>query len=162
MILREMIIEDFDKVHALWMSIHGFGIRSIDDSREGVEAFLNRNPGFSVVAEDDGEIIGSILCGHDGRSACFYHVCVREDRRREGIGKSMTVWCMKKLHEAGKDAVYYKAAMSGNERSADGSLIPGDALHVKNVSGISQELGEMCPYVYETAVSPHLSGKSPL
>lgn len=66
---------------------------------------------------------------------------------------------LKKLHEAGKDAVYYKAAMSGNERGEDGTLIPGDALHVKNVSGISQELGEMCPYVYETAVSPHLAAK---
>ena len=78
--LREMTIEDFEKVHALWMSIHGFGIRSIDDSKEGVEAFLDRNPGFSVVAVDGDDIIGSILCGHDGRTACFYHVCVREDR----------------------------------------------------------------------------------
>ena len=84
---REMIIEDFDRVHGLWMSIHGFGIRSIDDSKEGVEAFLKRNPGFSVVAEENGEIIGSILCGHDGRTACFYHVCVREDRRRQ-IGRA--------------------------------------------------------------------------
>ena len=98
--LREMTIEDFEKVHALWMSIHGFGIRSIDDSKEGVEAFLDRNPGFSVVAVDGDDIIGSILCGHDGRTACFYHVCVREDRRRQGIGKAMTVFCMKKLHQA--------------------------------------------------------------
>ncbi|MDY6352162.1 GNAT family N-acetyltransferase [Candidatus Weimeria sp. HCP3S3_B5] len=97
---REMTIDDFEKVHALWMSIHGFGIRSIDDSREGVEAFLNRNPGFSVVAEEGGQIVGSILCGHDGRTACFYHVCVREDKRRQGIGKDMTVWCMRKLNQA--------------------------------------------------------------
>lgn len=97
---REMTIDDFENVHALWMSIHGFGIRSIDDSREGVEAFLNRNPGFSVVAEEGGQIVGSILCGHDGRTACFYHVCVREDKRRQGIGKDMTVWCMRKLNQA--------------------------------------------------------------
>ena len=97
---REMTIDDFEKVHALWLSIHGFGIRSIDDSREGVEAFLNRNPGFSVVAEEGGQIVGSILCGHDGRTACFYHVCVREDKRRQGIGKDMTVWCMRKLNQA--------------------------------------------------------------
>ncbi|MDD6428207.1 MAG: GNAT family N-acetyltransferase [Lachnospiraceae bacterium] len=97
---REMTIDDFEKVHALWMSIHGFGIRSIDDSREGVGAFLNRNPGFSVVAEEGGQIVGSILCGHDGRTACFYHVCVREDKRRQGIGKDMTVWCMRKLNQA--------------------------------------------------------------
>lgn len=66
---------------------------------------------------------------------------------------------LKKLKESGVSAAYYKAAMSGNERSADGSLIPGDALHVKRVSGISQPLEEMCPYVYETAVSPHLASQ---
>lgn len=66
---------------------------------------------------------------------------------------------LKKLKESGVSAAYYKAAMSGNERSADGSLIPGDALHVKRFSGISQPLEEMCPYVYETAVSPHLASQ---
>ena len=66
---------------------------------------------------------------------------------------------LKKLHENGKKAAYFKAAMSGNERRPDGSLIPGDALQVKNMSGIRQPLEEMCPYVYETAVSPHLASR---
>ncbi|MGI6737272.1 MAG: dethiobiotin synthase [Anaerovoracaceae bacterium] len=66
---------------------------------------------------------------------------------------------VKKLHESGRDAAYYKAAMSGNERRADGSLIPGDALHVKEASGIDQPLEEMCPYVYELAYSPHLASR---
>ena len=65
--IRVMTIEDFDQVHALWMSIKGFGIRSVDDSKEGVERFLKRNPTTSVVAEEDGKIVGAILCGHDGR-----------------------------------------------------------------------------------------------
>ena len=73
------------------------------------------------------------------------------------IGKTyVTGLIVKKLRESGADAAYYKAAMSGNERRADGSLIPGDALQVKTMSGIGQPLEEMCPYVYETAVSPHL------
>ena len=97
--LREMTIEDFEKVHALWMSIHGFGIRSIDDSKEGVEAFLDRNPGFSVVAVDGDDIIGSILCGHDGRRGCFYHVCVHEDYRNRGIGRAMAGAGMRALQE---------------------------------------------------------------
>ncbi len=66
---------------------------------------------------------------------------------------------VKKLKEGGKNAAYYKAAMSGNERREDGSLIPGDGLFVKNMSGISQPLADMCPYVYETAVSPHLASR---
>lgn len=66
---------------------------------------------------------------------------------------------VKKFQENGKSAAYYKAAMSGNERRPDGSLIPGDALQVKTMSGIKQPLEEMCPYIYEVAVSPHLAAK---
>ena len=95
--IRVMKTEDYDSVYELWMSIKGFSMRSIDDSREGVEIFLKRNPNTSVVAEDNGEIVGAILCGHDGRRATFYHVCVREDHRRRGIGKKMVVECMNAL-----------------------------------------------------------------
>lgn len=96
--VRKMTIEDYDGVKALWMSIHGFAIRSIDDSREGVARFLKRNPETSTVAvSENGEIIGAILCGHDGRRGCLYHVCVREDSRRNGIGKAMVVFCMNAL-----------------------------------------------------------------
>ena len=95
--IRGMTIEDYDGVYTLWMTIKGFAIRSIDDAREGVERFLSRNPGISVVAVKDGEIVGSILCGHDGRRGCLYHVCVHEDCRMQGIGKSMVVYCMDAL-----------------------------------------------------------------
>lgn len=94
-----MTIEDYQGVHDLWMTIKGFAIRSIDDSREGVERFLKRNPATSVVAEENGEIVGSILCGHDGRRGCLYHVCVRENCRMRGIGKSMVVRCMEELEK---------------------------------------------------------------
>ena len=92
-----MTIEDYDEVYALWKKIKGFGLRSIDDSREGVERFLKRNPTTSVVAEQDGKIVGGILCGHDGRRGCFYHVCVDEQYRRHGIGKAMVVFAMEAL-----------------------------------------------------------------
>ena len=97
--VRIMTIEDYEGVYALWKKIKGFGIRSIDDSKEGVARFLKRNPTTSVVAEKDGRIVGSILCGHDGRRGCLYHVCVGEDYRRHGIGKRMVVFAMKALKE---------------------------------------------------------------
>lgn len=76
------------------------------------------------------------------------------------VGKTyVTGLIVKKLREKGISAAYYKAAMSGNERRADDTLIPGDALQVKNMSGIEQPLEEMCQYIYETAVSPHLAAK---
>ncbi len=102
--IRAMEEGDYDKLRALWMTIHGFGIRSIDDSREGVIKFLRRNPGCSVVAVsnepgNEGDIVGGILCGHDGRRGCLYHVCVRADHRRRGIGKAMVVHCMNALKD---------------------------------------------------------------
>lgn len=97
--VRVMKIEDYDQIYALWSKIKGFGIRSIDDSREGIERFLKRNPTTSVVAEEDGKIVGAILCGHDGRRGCFYHVCVDEEYRMQGIGKSMVVFAMEALKE---------------------------------------------------------------
>mgnify|MGYP002441568970 CR=1 FL=1 len=98
-LVREMTMEDYDQVYKLWTKISGFRIRSIDDSREGVERFLKRNPTTSVVAVQNGHIVGNILCGHDGRRGCLYHVCVREDFRRMGIGKAMVVHCMNALKE---------------------------------------------------------------
>ena len=95
--VRSMTKEDYDSVYALWKRISGFKMRSIDDSREGVERFLLRNPGISVVCEEDGMIVGAILCGHDGRRGCMYHVCVDERYRRRGIGKAMVVHAMEAL-----------------------------------------------------------------
>lgn len=98
--LRVMQIDDYEKVYNLWMTIDGFGIRFIDDSYEGVARFLRRNPTTSVVAQNEaGDVIGAILCGHDGRRGCFYHVCVHKDYRKHGIGKAMAVFCMKALQE---------------------------------------------------------------
>lgn len=97
MMIRVMTIDDYEQVYRLWTQIKGFGIRSVDDSREGIGRFLRRNPSTSVVAEEDGRIVGAILCGHDGRRGCLYHVCVDENYRMRGIGKSMVVFAMEAL-----------------------------------------------------------------
>lgn len=76
------------------------------------------------------------------------------------VGKTyVTGLILKKLKDSGKHAAYYKAAMSGNERRPDGSLIPGDAQYVREISGIDQTPDTMCPYIYEAAVSPHLASR---
>lgn len=94
-----MTIEDYDAVNALWHRIKGFVLRSIDDSKEGIERFIKRNPTTCVVAVVNDKIVGSILCGHDGRKGCMYHVCVDPDYRRKGIGKEMVSFALSKLHE---------------------------------------------------------------
>lgn len=93
----------------------------------------------------------------------------RKDRMSKGlfivgtgtdVGKTyVTGLILKKLRERSESVAYYKAAMSGNEEDSNGKLIPGDALHVKTVSGITQELASMCPYIYKIAVSPHLAAR---
>ncbi|MDE7422905.1 MAG: GNAT family N-acetyltransferase [Lachnospiraceae bacterium] len=97
--IRAMEIVDYQKVYHLWTQIEGFGLRTIDDSKEGITRFLMRNPHTSVVAEEDGKIIGSILCGHDGRTGCFYHVCVEKNHRNRGIATKMTSFAMEALRK---------------------------------------------------------------
>ena len=100
-----MTEQDYDPVRALWLTIRGFGIRALDDSREAVVRFIRRNPTTSVVAEADGRLIGSILCGSDGRQGALYHVCVAKAYRRQGIGTRMVGYCMHQLKEMGINKV---------------------------------------------------------
>ena len=100
-----MTEQDYDAVRALWLTIRGFGIRALDDSREDIVRFIRRNPTTSVVAEMEGKIIGSILCGSDGRQGALYHVCVAKAYRRQGIGTRMVGYCMHQLKEMGINKV---------------------------------------------------------
>lgn len=116
--IRTMELTDYDQVYKLWSGIDGFGIRTVDDSKEGVEKFIKRNPGISVVAEDAGEIIGSILGGHDGRRGFLYHVCVAKKYRNHGVGRKMAAEVCKRLKEDGISGINLIAFQSnevGNE-----------------------------------------------
>lgn len=112
--IRPMTIEDYEEVYALWTHIRGFGIRSIDDSKEDIARFLERNPNTSAVAVCDDKIVGNILCGHDGRQGSFYHVCVAKEYRRRGIATRMAVFCMRALQDAGINKITL-IAFSENE-----------------------------------------------
>ena len=103
--VRKMTIADYDEVYNLWQSIKKFAIRQIDDSKDGIKRFLYRNKTTCVVAVCDNKIVGSILCGHDGREACFYHVCVKEDVRNHGIATKMVNNIIIKLKKLGINKV---------------------------------------------------------
>ena len=87
--IRKMTIGDYEKVYDLWMSCKNMGFNDVDDSREGIEKYLRRNPDTSFVAEDEGLIAGVILGGHDGRRGFIHHACVRESYRHQGIGRKL-------------------------------------------------------------------------
>ena len=75
------------------------------------------------------------------------------------IGKTyVTGLIVKCLRDAGFAAGYYKAALSGAEVAADGTLLPGDALHVAHTAGLAPEDAAVS-YIYRDAVSPHLAAQ---
>ncbi len=116
--IRPMTIGDYEEVRALWMTIRGFGIRALDDSREDIERFILRNPTTSVVARMNGKIVGSILCGSDGRQGSLYHVCVAKEYRRRRIGTQMVGWCMHQLRALGINKVALIAFPSNDAGNA--------------------------------------------
>ena len=92
--IRTMKITDYEKVYALWMSCKNMGFNDIDDSKEGIARFLERNPNTSFVAIENDELLGIILGGHDGRRGYIYHMSVVEKHRKKGIGSSLVKKCL--------------------------------------------------------------------
>lgn len=101
MIIREMMKQDYNAAYKLWTSEKSVGLRSLDDSEDGIIKFLTRNPFTNFVAESDGEIVGTILCGSDGRRGYIYHAMVRRDERRTGIGRELVERVLKALKDMG-------------------------------------------------------------
>jgi putative acetyltransferase len=94
-------IDMYDTVYALWGECEGVGVDSDCDSRCGVQAYLDRNPGMSFVAMAGATIVGAVLAGHDGRRGFMYHLAVRPSHRRHGIGRVLVERCLAALGEAG-------------------------------------------------------------
>ena len=98
--IREMTIEDYEPVYALWHASEGVGL-SDADSKEGIKRFLERNPNLSFIALDDATVVGAALCGHDGRRGYIHHLSVNPSHRKQGIGKSLVNRCVFALMQIG-------------------------------------------------------------
>jgi len=84
-----MSISDYEEIYALWMSSKNMGFNNLDDSKEGIEKFLKRNPNTSFVAVEKERIIGIVLAGHDGRRGYIYHMFVEENSRNKKVGTKL-------------------------------------------------------------------------
>lgn len=89
MLIRKMTIADYDSVYELWLNTPGMGLNNLDDSRQGIEKYLQRNPETCFVAEKDNKIIGVILCGNDGRRGYIHHTAVSVSERKRGVGTAL-------------------------------------------------------------------------
>jgi ribosomal protein S18 acetylase RimI-like enzyme len=98
--IRELTINDYDAVYALWLASEGVGLGD-SDSREQIAAFLRRNPGLCFVAEVEGQLVGTILGGHDGRRGYIHHLAVHDDFRRQGVGQALAEQCQVALKAQG-------------------------------------------------------------
>lgn len=113
-----MVEEDYDQVYQLWLSCAGMGLNDLDDSKEGIARFLQRNPQTCLVAVENQTIIGAILVGSDGRRAYIYHTAVHPNYRRRGIARQLvetvlTVLDDLKIHKVA--LVVFKRNTEGNQ-----------------------------------------------
>ena len=100
-----MTIEDYEEVYQLWLSCAGMGLNNLDDSRNGIAKYLDRNPNTCFVAEKSDEIIGAIIAGHDGRRGFIYHTAVNSDHRNQGIATKLVDAAMAALKANGVNKV---------------------------------------------------------
>jgi ribosomal protein S18 acetylase RimI-like enzyme len=106
--VKQVTIDDYDAIYALWNSTDQSrrALNPVDDSREGIERYLKRNPNTCFAAVKDGRIIGVILTGHDGRRAIVHHLCVHPDYRRMGIAGHLVALAEDALKREGIQKIF--------------------------------------------------------
>lgn len=115
--IRVMTIADYDGVYDLWLHTPGMGLNTTDDSREGIGKYLHRNPATCFVAEEDGNILGVIMAGHDGRRGYIHHTAVRPEYRGQGIARQLVEHAMAALEQEG----IHKVALVAFRRNENGN-----------------------------------------
>jgi ribosomal protein S18 acetylase RimI-like enzyme len=98
--IRPLTIAAYEVVYALWLQCDGIGLGD-SDSKEAIQRYLERNPGMSFMATDDGEVVGAVLAGHDGRRGFIHHLAVLPAYRRNGLGRLLVDKCLAALKVVG-------------------------------------------------------------
>jgi len=96
MIYRNMQISDYDSVIALWRDCAGVSLRDAD-SFQGIEKYLQRNPGLSFVGLEGSSIVATIMAGHDGKRGYIQHLAVANAARERGIASRLVELCLEAL-----------------------------------------------------------------
>jgi ribosomal protein S18 acetylase RimI-like enzyme len=94
--IRPMTAEDLEAVIALWRSTPGIGLNESDEPPQ-LRHFLARNPGLSLIAMDGRRLVAAVLCGHDGRRGCLYHMAIAPEYRQQGLGTRLVDRCLAAL-----------------------------------------------------------------
>jgi ribosomal protein S18 acetylase RimI-like enzyme len=86
--LRTGAAADVDGLLELWAEAAENAERA-PDMRAAVTALLGRDPDAVIVAEHDGELVGSVIAGWDGWRCHLYRLAVRPAWRRRGVGSAL-------------------------------------------------------------------------
>ena len=105
---RTVTINDYDSIYELWSSTEQSkrALNPVDDSREGIERYLKRNPSTCFLAYTEDKTVGVILTGHDGRRAVIHHMCVHPDYRRMGIAHMLIQKAEEALQKEGISKIF--------------------------------------------------------
>ena len=106
--IRKATIDDYDAIYALWTATEQSlrALNPVDDSREGIDRYLKRNPNTCFAATDKDTVIGVILTGHDGRRGIIHHLCVHLDYRRMGIAGKLVDAAEEALKKEGIQKIF--------------------------------------------------------
>lgn len=121
MTIREMQIQDYEEIYAMWQ-ITSKRALSGADSRDAICRYLKRNPGLSQVAVEDGKIVGTVLAGHDGRRGYIHHMAVMPHYRRKGIARAMAQRALSGLQQEGIEKRIFSAFMTMKRERRFGAL----------------------------------------
>jgi ribosomal protein S18 acetylase RimI-like enzyme len=99
--LRPMTVADLPACLALWTGMPGITLFPATDSLDGLKRYLVRNPGLSVIAFKESQLVGACLAGHDARRGYLHHAAVVAEHRRKGLGRTMVEWCLRALRTEG-------------------------------------------------------------
>jgi ribosomal protein S18 acetylase RimI-like enzyme len=99
--IKTMVIDDYDEIISLWKKTEGVGLTGNDDSRKSIRIFLRKNPNTCFVVKYNKEIIGTIMAGSDGRRGHIYHLMVKQEHRKKGLGKKLLEKTEKALKKEG-------------------------------------------------------------
>jgi ribosomal protein S18 acetylase RimI-like enzyme len=117
--IRTMVINDYDEIISLWKNTEGVGLSGNDDSKKSIKIFLEKNPNICFVAVNkDKAIIGTIMAGNDGRRGHIYHLMVKSEYRKKGIGKKLLKKTEKALKKEGIRKIFlvvFKKNKIGNK-----------------------------------------------
>jgi ribosomal protein S18 acetylase RimI-like enzyme len=115
--IKAMVIENYNEIINLWKNTEGVGLSGNDDSKKSIKIFLEKNPNTCFVVENNNEIIGTIMAGNDGRRGHIYHLMVKPEHRKNGLGKKLLVKTEKALKKEGIRKIFlvaFKKNKTGN------------------------------------------------